>query len=288
MIKNKVLIFDTDKGLSCLGTDNRIEEVFGYKPRRFIKPESMSKTFDKLFDLYIIEKEDSLGTIEEEVRRLKDKHELDVWILDSFSAYSSMIKHHIRLEEGRNDKMNMDKWSGLGDNTEESLLKLMTTDTFGIVTCHIKPVEDKETGVIRYSAGIQGRMKDEIMRHFDIVAYTYVEPDPETGVRSYKWVMEANHRFYSAKCRIPTVSAYLKKNNGMMDQDFDKLLSLIQDAGYHNTKILILGDPGTGKTFALRTLKEVDFSKSRKLRGESTEGEKYIEKEEALPQNESN
>lgn len=33
----KVLIYDFDRGLKSLADDDRIEKVFGYKPRRFIR-----------------------------------------------------------------------------------------------------------------------------------------------------------------------------------------------------------------------------------------------------------
>lgn len=249
----KVLIFDIDRGLKSIGSDERIEQAFGYRPRRFASSTTLLNTFNKLFEQHVNITQDELGDVEEEVYMLRSGRELDFFVMDSITAYQAQKK---KDEKGTSDRITLPMWGNIGEAIEDIVVKAVRTNVNAIMIGHTKSEEDKDLGVIKQIPALSGRMKDEIARYFDIVAYTTVETDKLNGQRIYKWIMMANERC-DAKCRLESVTKYLLKNNGEMPQDFELLFNLINEGGYEATKMLILGNAGTGKTYALRTLKNV-------------------------------
>ncbi len=247
----KVVIYDFDRGLRSLGTDDRIEQVFGFKPRRFIKSESLWEFFDKTHKLEILQTEDELGICEQEYYiTTKD---FDFEVLDSLTAYSVQKKSELKADAPR---LSLPKYGELGEDIEDLVIKLTRSNSNFICIGHTKPTEDSDLGIVTYQPLLSGRMKDEISRHFDIVAYTLVETDREKGTRSYYWQIVADER-RSAKCRISEVSNYAMKNGGKIPQDFALLWNLLTDK--RGIKMLILGESGTGKTYSLRSLKDVSL-----------------------------
>lgn len=253
----KALIYDFDRGLASLGGDERIEEVFGFKPRRFIKSQSLHDTFDKLHEMYIKQTEDALGVCEEEWYRLRDGIAIDFEVLDSITAYQGQKKKDVK---GDSDKLYLGDYGLIGDDMENLVMKYTRTENNVIMIGHIKEVEDSDMGMIRYIPALSGRMKNEIMRSFDVVAYTIVTKNQQTGKTTFQWQLIADER-RSAKCRYEDVTKWAAKTGGLIDQDFSLLFAKIFDAGYKNAKILILGDSGTGKTYSIRTLKNVNIKR---------------------------
>jgi hypothetical protein len=43
-----IVIYDFDRGLKSIGSDEQIESHFGYRPRRFIKTKSAFELFDSI------------------------------------------------------------------------------------------------------------------------------------------------------------------------------------------------------------------------------------------------
>ena len=40
-----------------------------------------------------------------------------------------------------------------------------------------------------------------------------------------------------------------------MDQDYSVIFNIIKEKGWDSAKILVIGDPGSGKTMSLKTIK---------------------------------
>lgn len=249
-----IIIFDIDRGLKSIGNDDRIEEVFGYRPRRFIRSEKISELFDKLHTPNVIQTEDILGIVEEEVYEIANGHEIDFEILDSITAHQAQKKKELK---GNAARVTLPQWGELGEAIEDLILKLCRTNTNVIIIGHTKAQEDNDLGVISYIPALSGRMKDEIARYFDIVMYTVVSTDKNTGHREYLWQVIADER-RAAKCRLDEVTKWAAKSRGLIPQDYELLFNKIKQGGYKAVKILVLGDSGTGKTYSLRTLKNVE------------------------------
>ena len=246
----KVLIYDFDRGLNSLAPDNKVEKVFGYKPRRFVKSDSLINTFDKLHELYIKVEQDVLGDVEEEWYRLREGVDIDFEVVDSITAFQAQKKRDVK---GTSARLTLPDWGVIGDDIESLVIKLTRTESNVIVIGHTKAMEDSDLGVTRYIPALSGRMREEMQRHFDIVAYTIVTADQESGKRDYYWQVLADER-RSAKCRLKEVSEWAAKTKGLIPQDYDLLWKKIKDGGYENVKMFVLGDSGTGKTYSLRTL----------------------------------
>jgi hypothetical protein len=247
----KVLIHDIDLGLASLGSDDTIEEIFGYRPRRYVRGKALLEMFDKLHQLVIEEFEDQLGLVEHEYYYLKEGVELDFEVLDSATAYQAQDKMDIQGE----GKMQRDDWGQLGDNMEKMFLKLTRTKTNVIVIAHTK-TEEGIKGTVRQSPALSGRMKQEVGRHFDIVAYNRLITNEETGEVQYMWQIVGDESA-AAKCRIQPLADIAVK--GMIPQDFKLVHDTVTKAGHENWKMLVLGDTGTGKTYSLRTLAEIEI-----------------------------
>lgn len=250
----KVLIYDTDRGLASVGSDERIEQVFGYRPRRFIRTQSVFDLFDKLHKPKIIKTEDPLGVVEEEYYSVRDEFDIDLEVLDSLSAFQTQKKREI--QDGK--KMTLPNWAELGDAIEELAFKLTRVDRPVIIVGHVKETKDDDLGIIRYVPALSGRMQVELSRVFDLVLYTIVTKDDKNGERQFLWQVLPDER-RDAKSRYEEVSKFAEKHGGYMPQDFHLLFNLIKDGGHKNPKILIIGNSGSGKTYSLRTLKNVNL-----------------------------
>lgn len=244
----KILIYDFDRGLKSIGSDERIASVFGYSPRRFIRCSSADDLFQKTHKAQVLTVQDDLGDVEEEYYvATKD---IDFEVLDSITAWAALKKKEVK---GAAQRISLPQWGEIGESTEDLILKLTRTNTNVIVIGHTKAEKDEDLGIIRYIPAISGRMSNEIARHFDLVMYSIVTQD-DKGFRSYQWQIAKDER-RSAKCRIEEVSKYAEKNGGCLPQDYELLFSLMKD--HKAVKILVLGDSGSGKTYSLKTLKNV-------------------------------
>ena len=248
----KVLIVDTDRGLSSLAPDDRIEDVFGYKPRRFIRSKSIQIFRDKMFENYVQVDEDALGPVENEYWKLKSGKELDYIVWDSLTSWQAMKREELKAESNTG-KMTQNSWGDLADDLEELVTTFERSDVPFIATCHTKQVDDG-SGTSTYGPSIQGRMKHELTRHFDIVAYSLASAN-EKGTREYKWQILADE-YRAAGCRFDEISKWAAKNNGCIPPDFGLLTTKLQEAGYTKFNMLIIGPPKTGKTYSLRTLND--------------------------------
>ena len=248
----RVLIHDFDRSLQSLSSDDRIEQIFGFRPRRYIRTKTFNDVFLKTHKPVVVKHEDVLGVVEEEYYQTDPS--IDVNVLDSISAYNVQLRKEIR---GDATKMSLPMWGEAGDQGEDMILKFTRTNTSTIMLGHTKSEEDKELGRIRTVPAISGRLQNELGRYFGCVFFTKVTTD-DKGRRSFLWQGIADERM-DAKCRFKAAVKYLEAHEGCMPQDFQLLFRLINESGFSHTNILILGNIGTGKTFSLSTLKNTTF-----------------------------
>jgi hypothetical protein len=248
----KIIVYDFDRGLKSIGSDEQIEQHFGYKPRRFIKTKSAFEFFASIHKPGVIKTTDALGDVEEEYWRTKPG--IDIEVLDSITAFSANKKKELK---GTSSKVTLPQYGELGEAVEDLVLLLTRTDKHAIIISHVAPEKDDDLGIIRYVPGLTGKMKEQVGRYFDIIAYTHVKSDPKNpGKKEYLWQVLADER-RDAKSRIDKISEYAAQNNGCIPQDFELLFNLAE--GYPALKILILGNSGTGKTYSLKSLSKIQI-----------------------------
>ena len=93
---------------------------------------------------------------------------------------------------------------------------------------------------------IDGGTKEDISKWFDFVFYTTTVAGP-SGLRSYKWVTQRTEKYDNAKDRTALLDP-------IIDQDYQLPINAARERGFSNCRILVIGSPGSGKTYALNTL----------------------------------
>lgn len=247
----KVLFYDFDRGLTSLGSPESIEKEYGYLPRTFIKCARAMELFKKTHKLKTDTIKDELGEIEVEYY---DTHpSIGFEVLDSISAYSTMKKKEVR---GDAKKVTLPQYGEIKEDMEDLILAMTRTNTNSILIGHTKTEKDDELGYLRYIPSVTGSLANEMGRLFDLVLYTYVDVDGKTKERQYLWQVQADER-RSAKCRVKGINELAEKNQGYIPQDYETIFKLAEKEGIKSLKILVLGESGTGKTYSLRTLKNL-------------------------------
>ena len=101
-------------------------------------------------------------------------------------------------------------------------------------------------GVLRVLPNIDGSTKEDLGKWFDFVLYTQVVKD-DKGNRRYQWVTARDEKYCHAKDRSQELPA-------LMDQDYSVIFDIVNKKGWGSAKILVIGDPGSGKTMSLKTI----------------------------------
>ena len=92
----------------------------------------------------------------------------------------------------------------------------------------------------------EGATKEDVGKWIDFVLYTKVEKD-KTGKRNYLWVTARDERYCHAKDRTQELPAEIP-------QDYSIIFDAVNKKGWDTAKVLVIGEPGSGKTLSLKTL----------------------------------
>ena len=225
----KCLMFDMERGSQSLGSAQDVEEMFGYP---VLEPSTFNAFKKCITDLYTIQKKVKtvkVGSIDLEQEILetvpKNGTVIDALILDTFSELSKKYQRSLVNKDG---KMKMQDWGKL-KNTLDMLLEFI---------------------ILPY---IDGSTKEDISKWFDFVFYTRTIDDPSGKVR-YVWQTCHTEKYDHAKDRTATLPAEIP-------QDFQLVLNAAKEKGFTSTKVLIIGSPGSGKTWSLNTLVNKEVTK---------------------------
>ena len=106
-----------------------------------------------------------------------------------------------------------------------------------------------DTGDNKVLPYIDGSTKEDISKWFDFVLYTKTVNYPD-GSNKYMWHTGHTSMFDHAKDRTQLLDTEI-------EQDYQLVINAALKKGFDGAKILIIGSPGTGKTFSLRTLTKI-------------------------------
>ena len=109
--------------------------------------------------------------------------------------------------------------------------------------------EDNENGIMRVMPYIEGSTKVDVGKWFDFVFYTRVRKEKD-GSRSYVWVTARDEHYCQAKDRSQLLESEIL-------QDYNIVFDAVKKVGWDTAKILVIGEPGSGKTLSLRTLTNI-------------------------------
>ena len=244
----KVLYCDLEHGSQTLGSEDSIAKMFGYN---LLSPGSWDAFQQVIGQLYtkkdtVVEKKLGTLTIKETQEAIVLKEgapKVDALIIDTFSELSK--KYMRSLVKKDTGKLMLQDWGKLR-NKLDTCLEFVTRIP-GVVICNVhgklQTMDDGGNKILPY---IDGSTKEDIAKWFDFVFYTKTV-NQLAGPSKYVWVTGRTEKYDHAKDRTASLGTEI-------EQDYQIPLNASRDAGFSGCKILIIGSPGSGKTYSLRTL----------------------------------
>jgi hypothetical protein len=237
-------MFDLEHGSQTLGSKEYIHKQFGFPVLQPGSWDQFQDTIGKLYKQEAITEKIKVGNLEiEESRTIvvpRNGTQVDALILDTFSELS---KKYMRQLSDKDGKLKLQSWGQLKNKLDSALDFISKIPGVIICNCHSKiQTMDDGNKVVPY---IDGSSKEDISKWFDFVFYTKTTIDGDN--RHYRWVTARSEKYDHAKDRTGLLEPE-------MDQDYQTVINAAAEKGFDGAKILIIGSPGSGKTFSLQTL----------------------------------
>ena len=245
----KVLLFDLEDGSKTLGGKKIIKDMFGLP---VLCPSTYPQFKDTLMKLYTIktveEKESIISGIEVTTKKNKtipiEGINIDALVLDTFSELSKKYQRELS-SKNRTNAMKIQDWGKL-KNTLDGLLEFLShLPGILIMNVHAK-INSLDDGTTKMLPYIDGSTKEDISKWFDFVFYTKTIENAK-GEMVYIWHTQHSDRYAHAKDRTQLLAKEIR-------QDFQLPIEAAKKREFESVKILIIGEPGTGKTLSLKTL----------------------------------
>ena len=238
----KTLLIDLENGYKSIGSKETIKEKFGLPLLNFNDFTSSRKK---------VEKEVKVG----EVSVVQSSYEIiakegvdiDCMVIDTASEMSKKYSRELR---GKAESLQLKQWGKLKDTLDNFFSFTNAIPANLIVNCHSKMQEDNENGVMRVMPYIEGSTKVDVGKWFDFVMYTKVRKAKD-GTRQYVWVTARDEHYCHAKDRTQELPAEIP-------QDYNIVFDAVKKKGWDTAKVLVIGEPGSGKTLSLRTLTKIN------------------------------
>ena len=242
----KILFLDFERGSQTLGSKDHIQEMFGYPMLSMTSWDQFQSMIGKLYTKKKTVSTIKIGNLEipEEAITVvpRDGAEVDVLVLDTFSELSKKFQRSLT---DKNGKMKIQDWGVLKNKLDVALDFVTSVPGVVILNVHSK-IQTMDDGTTKLLPYIDGGTKEDISKWFDFVFYARTILDP-AGNREYIWVTKRSEMYDNAKDRTTLLPAE-------MPQDYQKVIEAANKKGFENIRILIIGSPGSGKTYSLQTL----------------------------------
>jgi len=242
----KILFLDFERGSQTLGSKDHIQEMFGYPMLSMTSWDQFQSMIGKLYTKKKTVSTIKIGNLEipEEAITVVPRNgaEVDVLVLDTFSELSKKFQRSLT---DKNGKMKIQDWGVLKNKLDVALDFVTSVPGVVILNVHSK-IQTMDDGTTKLLPYIDGGTKEDISKWFDFVFYARTILDP-AGNRDYIWVTKRSEMYDNAKDRTTLLPAE-------MPQDYQKVIEAANKKGFDNIRILIIGSPGSGKTYSLQTL----------------------------------
>ena len=243
----KTLLIDLENGYKSIGSKETIKDKFGLPLLNFNDFTSFRNFIGQLWSRKKVEKEVKVG----EVSVVQSSYEIiakegvdvDCMVIDTASE---MSKKYARELKGKAEQLQLKQWCKLKDTLDNFFSFTNAIPANLIVNCHCKMQEDNENGVMRVMPYIEGSTKVDVGKWFDFVLYTKVHKAKD-GKRQYVWVTARDEHYCHAKDRTQELPAEIP-------QDYSIIFDAVNKKGWDTAKVLVIGEPGSGKTLSLKTL----------------------------------
>ena len=238
-------MFDLEHGSQTLGSKEYIHKQFGFPVLQPGSWDQFQDTIAKLYKQEVVTEKIKVGNLEIDEKRTvvlpRNGTTVDALVLDTFSELS---KKYMRQLSDKDGKLKLQGWGQLKNKLDSALDFISKIPGVIICNCHSKiQTMDDGNKVVPY---IDGSSKEDISKWFDFVFYSRTITNP-SGKREYVWVTERNEMFDHAKDRTQLLPAQIPQN-------YQLVIEAATKKGFDGCKILIIGSPGSGKTYSLKTL----------------------------------
>mgnify|MGYP003131829786 CR=1 FL=1 len=242
------LLIDTENGSKTLGDPRQIKDKLGLPPIIMNQWGELISLYNQLFKRDTVEniiKIDELEIPQKTVMTtLKNpKLPIDGIVVDTFSE---LVKKLSRQIQGKKEKMEWPDYHKLMIKVDKILEYSNRIPLSMIFNCHSKTENDDDQRVLRVIPAIEGGTKKDVGKWFDFVLYTKIAKR-KGGAYEYVWVTRRTEKYCQAKDR-----------SGLLDeeitQEYAHLHQAAKERGWESIKVLIIGEPGSGKTQSLETL----------------------------------
>ena len=243
-----ILLFDLENGSKTLGNKGDIQKSFGLPVLSPGSYEDFGAVMSQLYDITEDDHSVKVGNLEIQEHRIarvvKDPtFSIDALVIDTFSELSKKYQRNLtRLDGGT---MKISSWGKLKNKLDGLLEYLTALPGIVICNCHSK-IQTMDTGGNKILPYIDGSTKEDISKWFDFVLYATTVNHPN-GTNTYVWRTNHTSLYDHAKDRTQLL-------DNEIPQDYQVVINAANKRGYDGAKILVIGSPGTGKTYSLRTL----------------------------------
>jgi len=243
-MRMKTLMFDLEHGSQTLGSREYIHKKFGFPVLQPGSWDQFQDTIGKLYKQETVSEKIMVGSLEIDEKRIvvlpRNGTNVDALVLDTFSELS---KKYMRQLSDKDGKMKLQGWGQLKNKLDGALDFLSRIPGVVICNCHAK-VQTMDDGnkIIPY---IDGSSKDDISKWFDFVFYTKTIVSGDD--RKYLWITGRSEKYDHAKDRTGLLDTE-------MEQNYATVIAAAKEKGFDGAKILVIGSPGSGKTYSLQTL----------------------------------
>ena len=241
----KLLYFDLEHGSQTIGGAKDINKMFGYPE---LEPSTFGEFQQIIKQLYTkkkVEETVKIGdlAIKQSLRKVvpRSKTKIDGIIIDTVSELSKKYQRSLINQEGL---MQMKDWGKL-KNTIDKLMDMLTMlPGILICNCHSK-IQHMDDGM-KLVPYIDGSSKEDISKWFDFVFYCKAKTDMK-GSTEYLWRTARTEKYDNAKDRTQLLDPEIP-------QDYQLVFDAVKEKGWDGAKILVIGSPGAGKTYSLKTI----------------------------------
>tara|TARA_R100000700_G_C3178257_1_gene153859 strand:- start:917 stop:1669 length:753 start_codon:yes stop_codon:yes gene_type:complete len=243
----KTLYLDFENGYKSLGSKEEVAEIFGLPMIQYDSYKDFKALLGKIYTRTNVETEIDVGGIPISQKIIKwvpnEKVTIDAIVIDTMTE---MVKQYQRDLAGDKKRLQLQQWGEMKTELDVLMSVVNSIPTSLICNVHGKLKEDNELNVLKVMPNIEGSTKEDLGKWFDFVLYTQVNKD-DKGNRKYQWVTARDEKYCHAKDRSQELQP-------VMDQDYSVIFNIVKKKGWDGAKILVIGDPGSGKTMSLKTI----------------------------------